>query len=139
MVLWNDLVNITPTPVRFQIPRFFSEDDITEFGTILVENLPDSFLEWFKGIEKELCKDFPTYDSKIGPSGIHVKCIQGFTQYFDSAHQLIFDDTPPSLKSATLDCIVEVNTYGPFNGRYGISLKMYQCCIVNRVMPECLI
>lgn len=138
MPLWNEVTEIK-SPMRFQIPRVYSEYDISEFGSVTVKITHQEFIEWFKNLETQLCKDFPSYDTRITGDGImNIKCVSGFSQYFDSDKNLIFEDNPPSLRNCNLDCLVDVSSYGPFNGRYGISIKLYQVCI-HRVPNECLL
>ena len=139
MVLWKDFVADTLPPYRFQIPKVYSEYDISDFGTVSVQFQDQEFIEWFKNLEKTLCSHYPTYDSRFASSDtLHIKCQPGFTQYYDSNYNLMFDygDSPPSLRNKDLDCIIEVSPYGPFNGKYGVSIKMYQMRLVSH---DCLL
>jgi len=138
MPLWSEITEIH-SPMRFQIPRVYSEYDISEFGAVNVKITHQAFIDWFKNLENQLCKNFPSYDSRISDDGMmNVKCVSGFTQYFDDSKNLIFEDNPPSLRNCNLDCLIEISTYGPFNGKYGISMKLYQVCI-HRLSTECLL
>jgi hypothetical protein len=139
MVLWKDIKDFSQ-PLRFQIPKVYSESDISEFGTVYVQFQNQEFIEWFKNMEKTMCCEFPTFDSKIDQGdGFHIKCVQGFTQYFDSRYNLIFEDNPPSLRNKELECIIDVSKYGPFNGKYGVSIKLYQVRLIPQPQPECLL
>jgi hypothetical protein len=139
MVLWKDITDFSH-PLRFQIPKVYSENDMTEFGTVYVQLQNQEFIDWFNNLEKTLCAEFPSFEPKIDQAGgFHIKCLQGITQYFDSRYNLIFEDTPPSLRNKELECIIDISKYGPFQGRYGISLKMYQVRLIPQPRQECLL
>jgi hypothetical protein len=116
--------------MRFQIPRGYSEYGIGQFGQVSVKIVDAEFLEWFKNLERTFVKELPI-ESRVNDenSSVSLKCVEGFTQFFDSTNVLMVDGH--DLVDSELDCLVDVDRVYSLNGVNGVTCKIFQV----RVLP----
>jgi hypothetical protein len=128
MVLWKD-VDVS-LPMRFQIPRGYSEYGIGQYGQVYVKIVDTEFLEWFKNIERVLIKDLGPIESRINEenSTISVKYVDGFTQVFDSSNVLMVDGH--DMVDCELDCLVDIDRVYSLNGSHGLTCKIFQVRVI---------
>lgn len=134
LVQGNSLVQ----PIRFQIPRGYSEYGLSQYNQITLNMGPDQaqFLEWFRNLEKKLIgyNIAPGFalESRVKEetNAITVKYVDGFSQVFDSKDILMIDGH--SFKECELDCIVEIDKVYSLNGNTGITCKIFQ----TRIFPR---
>ena len=122
-------------PIRFQIPRGYSEYGLSQYNQITLNMGPDQkqFLEWFRNLEEKLVgDDCVTLESRVKEetNSITIKYVDGFSQVFDSNDILMIDGH--SFKECELDCIVEIDKVYSLNGNTGITCKIFQA----RVFPR---
>jgi hypothetical protein len=129
MVLWKD-VSLS-LPMRFQLPRGYSEYGISQFGQVSVKIANTEFLEWFKKLELTFIKDSPL-DSRVNDenSSISLKYVDGFTQVFDASNVLMIFDDAPNFVDSELDCLVDVERVYTLNGSSGVTCKIFQVRVV---------
>lgn len=138
MVLWNEIETpVTHLPVRFQIPRGYSEyGKSSQYNLIQIDLGSEKnaqFIEWFQNLEKTLVKMEPL-ESRIKGTTISVKYVDGFTQVFDESNKFIFGGEEVSFADSHLDCLVEIDKVYSLNGVHGITCKIFQV----RVTQSCL-
>jgi hypothetical protein len=111
-------------PFRFQIPVGVCENGINEFSSIVVRIDGNAeFFEWFLRLENHIGRQDPWETNVIGPSALRLKTTDG-TQFFDHKS---FTFEPGDLTNTEVRCILEISgKYGPFNGKYGLTCKVYQ-------------
>lgn len=125
MVLWNEIKEFS-LPMRFQIPRGYSEYGVSDFGQILLGVNNQDFLDWFKNLENTLIKEQPI-ESRVKENSISLKYVDGFTQIFDSSNQY---QCECNLENSELDCLVDVDRVYNLNGKYGITCKIFQVRVI---------
>jgi hypothetical protein len=125
MVLWSDVKEFS-LPMRFQIPRGYSEYGVSDFGQILLSINNQDFLDWFKNLENTLIKEQPI-ESRVKDNAISLKYVDGFTQVFDSSNQY---QCECNLENSELDCLVDVDRVYNLNGKYGITCKIFQVRVI---------
>ncbi len=133
MVLWHEHGPVTSLPARFQIPRGYCENGISnEYKLVYVSIKDEEFLEWFKNIEKTLCPE--PYESRVKDGLLNVKFVEGYTQIFDESNNLTLSDM--NFAGSELDCLIDVEkVYGPLNDKYGLVCKIFQ---VRVTKEKCL-
>jgi hypothetical protein len=124
-------------PIRFQIPRGYSEYGLSQYSQLNLNMGPDQkqFLEWFQNLEKKLAggEDLePGFEleSRVKENSLSVKYVDGFSQVFDSSDVIIVDGH--SFVECELDCLVEIDKVYSLNGKRGITCKIFQV----RVFPR---
>lgn len=119
-------------PIRFQIPRGYSEYGLSQYNQITLTISDSQFLEWFRNLEKKLVGEVTSLESRVKEeeNTITVKYVDGFSQVFDSSDVLMIDGH--SFVNCELDCLVEIDKVYCLNGNYGITCKIFQ----TRVFPK---
>lgn len=133
MVWWHEVSNISLVqPIRFQIPRGYSEYGLSQYNQINLNMGSDQtqFLEWFQNLEKTLVGDVSSLESRVKENSITVKYVEGFSQVFDSADVFMVDGH--SFRECEMDCLVEIDKVYSLNGNHGITCKIFQV----RVFPR---
>lgn len=142
MVWWHQLSDEVELPVRFQIPRGYSEYGKSAQYNLICLKIDEStnFLEWFMEFEERLIgPDKRPVDSRVKGEILNIKYVDGFTQVFDLHDKFLLDGVQ-TFANCHLDCLVEVDkVYGPLgeNSAYGITCKIFQVRVVP-VEPVCL-
>lgn len=141
MVLWNEIETpVTHLPVRFQIPRGYSEyGKSSQYNLIQIDlgsEKNTQFIEWFQNLEKTLVKMEPL-ESRIKGTTISVKYVDGFTQVFDESNKFIFGEEV-SFADSHLDCLVEIDKVYSLNGVHGITCKIFQVRKIPNKEDGCL-
>lgn len=135
---WHEVQNISllqggsiVQPLRFQIPRGYSEYGLSQYNQITLGISDTQFLEWFRNLENKLVGDsFESLESRVKENSITVKYVDGFSQVFDSSDILMIDGH--SFVECELDCLVEIDKVYSLNGNTGITCKIFQ----TRVFPR---
>ncbi len=127
VLLWSDIKEFS-LPMRFQIPRGYSEYGVSDFGQILLRINNQDFLDWFKNLENTLITEKPI-ESRVKDNSISLKYVDGFTQVFDSSNQYQCDDQC-NLDNSELDCLVDVDRVYNLNGKYGLTCKIFQVRVI---------
>jgi hypothetical protein len=118
-------------PLRFQIPRGYSEYGLSQYNQITLGIFDTQFLEWFRNLEKKLVGDsVGSLESRVKEHSITIKYVDGFSQVFDSSDILMIDGH--SFVECELDCLVEIDKVYSLNGNTGITCKIFQ----TRVFPR---
>ena len=144
-MLWKDLdfsmisvidkkITYNGKPLRFQIPRVYSEYGINDHGSINFFIQNDEFFEWFKKLETHIFNnEIPdNFESNIHENSIRVKYVDGFTQVFDSNNSYIIDGH--SFINCECDILMDISsTYSPFKdfNKCGLVCKMYQVRVMS--------
>ena len=137
-MLWSDIniddVNVNEKairyngePLRFQIPRGYSEYSISEHNSITIHFVHQEFFEWYKRLEKHIAGNIENFESNITENTFRVKYVDGFTQVFDSNNNYLMDGH--SFSNCQMDILLDVSSmYSPFKdfNKYGLVCKMYQ-------------
>ncbi len=127
----NSISSLLVQPIRFQIPRGYSEYGLSQYNQLTLNISDQEFLEWFKNIEKKLIGDVPSLESRVKEeNSLTVKYVDGFSQIFDSSDILMIDGH--SFVDSELDCLVEIDKVYSLNGNHGITCKIFQA----RVFPR---
>ena len=134
-------MSVTELPLRFQIPRGYSEyGKSPQYSLIGLKIEDEKFLEWFRQLEKTLIgPDKRPIESRIKDGTLNVKYVDGFTQVFDAWDVFLLDGVQ-SFANCNLDCLVEIDkVYGPLgeSASYGITCKIFQVRVVP-VETKCL-
>ena len=100
-------------PIRFQIPRGYSEYGRSQYNQITLNMGPEQkpFLEWFNNLEKKLVGDIEAgfnLESRVKEDSLTVKYVDGFSQVFDSSDDSLMVDGH-SFVECELDCLVEID------------------------------
>ncbi len=142
MVWWHQISLDEELPIRFQIPRGYSEYGKSAQYNLIVLKIDDdsNFLQWFVDLEERyIGPDKRPIDSRVKGDNINIKYVEGFTQVFDVNDNFLLDGVQ-SFANCHLDCLVEVDkVYGPLGdaSSYGITCKIFQVRVVP-VDPVCL-
>lgn len=128
----NSISSLLVQPIRFQIPRGYSEYGLSQYNQLTLNISDKEFLEWFKNIEKKLIGDDVTsIESRVKEEkSLTVKYVDGFSQVFDSSDILMIDGH--SFLECEMDCLVEIDKVYSLNGNHGITCKIFQV----RVFPR---
>jgi hypothetical protein len=132
---WHEINDVSLVqPIRFQIPRGYSEYGISQYNQLSLYISDSLFLEWFRNLEKKLIgndlKPGFVLESRVKESTITVKYVDGFSQVFDSKDILMIEGH--SFVECELDCLVEIDKVYALNGNTGITCKIFQ----TRVFPR---
>lgn len=141
MVWWYQVSDEYDLPMRFQLPRGYSEyGKSPQFNLIVLEIDDENFLHWFRQLEEKLIgPEKRPIDSRVKDNTINVKYVDGFTQVFDSRDAFLLDGVQ-TFANCNLDCLVEIDkVYGPLGdaNSYGITCKIFQVR-VSPVETKCL-
>jgi len=127
----NSISSLLVQPIRFQIPRGYSEYGLSQYNQLTLNISDQEFLDWFRTIEKKLIGDVPSLESRVKEeNSLTVKYVDGFSQIFDSSDILMIDGH--SFVDSELDCLVEIDKVYSLNGNHGITCKIFQA----RVFPR---
>jgi hypothetical protein len=124
----------TTTPFRIQIPAMISSAK-NQYGYIeLTTN--DEFMEMWNPIEDEIKQradqDYP-WNSALREYQFRVK-LDEKTMVFDSDAKLIIDE--PDFESSMVKCIIELKSIYTFKNMCGISMRIHQVKILEKVVAE---
>jgi hypothetical protein len=137
-MLWTDIIieNVTldektirynGEPLRFQIPRGYTEYGLSEHKSITVQFENNDFFQWYKCLEKHITGNIENFESNAGENTFRVKYVDGFTQVFD--HESIYLMDGHHFTNCQIDILVDISSmYSPFKdfNKYGFVCKMYQ-------------
>lgn len=137
-MLWSDIVieNVSldektirynGEPLRFQIPRGYSEYGLSEHKSITVQFDNNDFFQWYKRLENHIAGNIENFESNAGENTFRVKYMDGFTQVFDTDNTYMMDGH--HFTNCHMDILIDISSmYSPFKdfNKYGLVCKMYQ-------------
>lgn len=122
---WWYETDVSALPLRFQIPKGYCEYGIGQYGQLNIKITDESFMEWFKELEKKIVVTEEPIDSRVKDDGsLSVKYVEGFTQVFDTSNVLMLDGF--SFSDSEVDCLVDIDKVYSLNGRSGLTCKLFQ-------------
>jgi hypothetical protein len=124
----------TKNPFRMQIPAMVSTMK-NQYGYIEL-TMNDEFIDMWTPIEEDIKKhadpEYP-WNSPIRESKFRIK-LDEKSMVFDSHAKLIIDE--PDFDSCMVKCIIELKSIYTFKDMCGITMRIHQVKILEKVVPE---
>jgi hypothetical protein len=123
-------------PLRFQIPRAWSNFGVSAYKSINLEVKNGAFSEWWRALEKSLCPREP-FNSNLKMGSLRLKVDDSAYVFDENSKQICPEIKEGLFRGQEVSCMIDIDSTYFFNGNWGLTIRLYQIKTLTAPPTEC--